>query len=155
MQGISVRKPAIEDKYNLIKLLIPEFEIRTNQSLDEGEYFQKWLVNFELMFNSDLVRMFVAANADNQLIGVITAYLLPRLELAGYYSVIEDVYVKESERGKGVGTLIFNQVIEMLKAEKVKYVTLNVAADNIKGQEFYKRLGFSTEALEMRLTLAT
>lgn len=153
MQEISVRKPTIEDKYNLIKLLIPQFESRTNESLDEGEYFQKWLSNFELMLTSNLVRIFIAINQSSEIVGVTTVYLLPRLELAGYYAVVEDVFVKESERSKGIGSLIFTEVIKLLKAEKVKYVTLNVAPDNLKGQEFYKRLGFVMKATEMSLDL--
>lgn len=154
MPDISIRKPTLDDKYSLIKLLIPQFEARTNESLDEGEYFQKWLANFQLMLRSDLVRMFVAVNQSSELVGVTTVYLLPRLELAGYYAVVEDVFVKQSERSKGIGSLIFAEVIKMLEAEQAKYVTLNVAPDNLKGQEFYKRLGFVMKATEMSLDLS-
>lgn len=153
MSETIVRKAKLEDRYSIIKLLIPSFEGRSNDSLDQGDYFRKWLVNFEKMLSSPLVHVFVAVDKDDQPVGVSTAYLLPRLELAGYYSVIEDVYVKESLRSKGMGTLLFNEIIKLLKEEGVKYATLNVAKDNVKGQEFYKRLGFKNKAMEMSLNL--
>ena len=153
MDSIKIREASLSDAFNLVRLIVPEFAKRTNEDLAEGKYVKKWLENYEMIVHSSIVTSFVAIDSNNELVGVLTVYLLPRLELAGYYSVIEDVFVKESERSKGIGSLLFKEAIKYLKSNGCRYVTLNVARDNDKAQSFYRKLGFKTEALEMRLDL--
>lgn len=147
-----IRQAKLEDSFNLIRLVTPGFWERTDRSFIEGEYYKRWLKNFQEMINSSLVHIFVAEE-NRIIIGVVSVYLLPRLELAGYYAVVEDVFVKESERRKGIGTKLFEEAIAFMKEKDVKYVTLNTGADNIKAQEFYKRLGFENKEVEMTLRL--
>jgi len=149
---ISVREARPEDAYSLIRMMIPEMNSRTDEELNEGEYFPKWRANFLQMLSEPLVKVFVAVSGED-VIGLTTAYLLPRVELAGYYSVVEDVFVKESERSKGIGKLIFEEVIKYLKTANAKNVVLCVANDNVKAQQFYERLGFKQDSVGMKLDL--
>lgn len=149
MEDIQIRTPNLEDCYNIVRLLIPQFSDKSNEELSENKYFQDWFVNFKTLVESPLIKSFIALNSLNEIVGTITVYLLPRLELIEYYSVIEDVFIKESERSKGIGTVLFQEVFKFLKENNVKFVTLNVRKDNVDAQRFYSRLGFENKEFEM------
>jgi|ERR1035437_766035 RimJ/RimL family protein N-acetyltransferase len=56
---------------------------------------------------------------------------------------IAKVYLVESkEKGKGLGTLLFNKLEEYLKNIGIRQIHLDVDVNNIRAQEFYKKLGF-------------
>jgi len=155
MEQVKIRLARPEDALKLIRLLIPEFEQRSDEQLRQVTYFRQWKLVFDQMTQSPALRVFLAER-DGELLGVTTAYLLPRLELAGLYSILEDVFVKERERAKGIGTLIFQEVLSFLRKENVHHVTLGVARDNLMAQRFYEGLGFKSEdGLGMTLSLKT
>ncbi len=152
MPQIKVRDAKLSDSFELIKLLIPDLENKTKISLKEGKYYKKWYLTFKEMLKSKTVEIFVAEK-NKKLVGVATVYILPRLELAGHYAVAEDVHIKESERGKGYGTLVFNALIKYLNGRGIKYVSAVVDKDNKIGRKFYEKLGFSNDTFGMRVDL--
>ena len=50
--------------------------------------------------------------------------------------------IREEYRGHGLGTLMMNTIETDLKRRSFKVLTLNVAKDNPRAHELYKRLGF-------------
>ncbi len=50
--------------------------------------------------------------------------------------------IREEYRSHGLGTLMMNAIGADLKRRSFKTLTLNVAKDNPRAQELYKRLGF-------------
>src|SRR5258706_16454903 len=121
MKNLIIRKAKLDDALNLIKLIIPEFVNRSDESILKGKYYTKWSANFKEMISSSMTNIFLAEKS-NELVGITTVYLLPRLELAGYHAVLEDVYVKESERSKGIGSILIKEVITFITEKEVKYV---------------------------------
>lgn len=56
---------------------------------------------------------------------------------------IAKVYLFESKvKGQGYGTLLLKKLITYLKNINIKQIHLDVDADNIKAQKFYKNFGF-------------
>ena len=87
------------------------------------------------------------AEWDQQFAGFV-AYSI-RLDLwhAAPCCYIEDVVVKPSFRGHGIGTELLKYMLEMAKKEGYVEISLTVSKDNIKAQELYKRIGIDEEVL--------
>jgi len=58
------------------------------------------------------------------------------------YPVLSDLYVKKSERGKGIGHEILRLVGRELKKQKNKYMSLDVETKEKPLQKFYLSAGF-------------
>ncbi|KAB2334713.1 GNAT family N-acetyltransferase [Cytobacillus depressus] len=59
--------------------------------------------------------------------------------------ILNDLYVKESVRGKGYGEKLIKQAIKFAKDTKAKGLLLETAADNIDAQKLYEKVGFTKE----------
>ena len=55
---------------------------------------------------------------------------------------ILNIAVKHGERGKGVGRLLLEECIKILKEEGIKSIYLEVRRSNIKAIKFYQKFGF-------------
>lgn len=82
----------------------------------------------------------VEAYYDNELVGfgVITSYYAS--EVAGITIQLEDLFIKEKYRSKGIAKSYFKTIMEN-HPEAVRF-RLEVCASNIKAIELYKRMGF-------------
>ena len=54
---------------------------------------------------------------------------------------LEDLIVKESMRGKGIGSLLYRKVMEYAAQQKIKRVNWEVLAWNTPAIEFYEKTG--------------
>lgn len=52
---------------------------------------------------------------------------------------LEDFYVKEKSRKRGIGKLLFDEVVQIAKAKKVKRMDWQVLEWNEPGLQFYKK----------------
>ncbi|MDD3520577.1 MAG: GNAT family N-acetyltransferase [Actinomycetota bacterium] len=55
---------------------------------------------------------------------------------------IHSFYVKESFRGKGIGSLLLEESIKILKKEKVKNIELTVDPQNMQAIRLYEKFNF-------------
>jgi ribosomal protein S18 acetylase RimI-like enzyme len=55
---------------------------------------------------------------------------------------LDDVSVKASRRGGGIGTALLEQLKEQLKKEAVTRIDVGVHLENPEARRFYERLGF-------------
>ena len=69
------------------------------------------------------------------------------------YGLLEDVFVKEDVRGKGVGNKLLEKVISQAREKKCYKIigTSRMSRDMV--HEWYKRLGFREYGLEFRMDL--
>lgn len=61
-------------------------------------------------------------------------------EAGGIVLWLEELYIKEKFRGKGLGSEFFAYI---LKTPKVKRFRLEYEKDNLRAEKLYKKLGFS------------
>lgn len=61
---------------------------------------------------------------------------------------IQKIYVLSSAQGKGIGTLLIDEVLTTAKENKADRIKLNVNRDNNRAINFYKRNGFNIEKEE-------
>ena len=68
-------------------------------------------------------------------------------------AMIEKIYVKKSFRGKGIGTKIFNELLNWLKKRKVKSVSAGIFIKNKASIKLHKKLGFKETAVRLQKML--
>lgn len=88
------------------------------------------------------------AVCDDQPIGFGSVFIIDRIR-GGRAAVIEDVVVHESARGKGVGRLLINKLVDHAKVNGCFKVTLVASSENAK---FYEQSGFEEYYLSMKLS---
>jgi ribosomal protein S18 acetylase RimI-like enzyme len=55
---------------------------------------------------------------------------------------ISNMCIEKNHRGKGVGTFLFEKIIEYAKIKKCKNIILDVSKENTIGINLYKKMGF-------------
>lgn len=86
---------------------------------------------------------FVAINNEN-IIGFASIHIIEKLNRRS--CLIEDVVVDKSERGKGVGKLLIEHLINFSKSKSCDKIILNSKESNIP---FYNKLGFVQNEIQM------
>lgn len=95
---------------------------------------------------------FVAVSETNEIIGYVT-YFFAYYTWIGKSLYMDDLYVRNEYRGKGVGSKLINQVIELAKKEGCKKLRWQVSEWNLPAIEFYKSLGASIDGVESNCDL--
>ena len=67
------------------------------------------------------------------------------------FGLLEDVYVAEDNRGKGLGTQLVKQVIQAAKEQGCYKLIATSRKSRPKVHQLYKRLGFQEHGLEFRI----
>jgi ribosomal protein S18 acetylase RimI-like enzyme len=84
----------------------------------------------------------ITAAEDNfEIVGFCTAAIIknpPVLELPEF-GYIQDMAVKESARGKGIGKLLLTEVENWFASKQIKRIELNVLITNQSAQNFWRR----------------
>ena len=67
------------------------------------------------------------------------------------YGLLEDVYVDEAFRGRGLGTRLTKQVITAAKENKCYKLIATSRTARVKVHELYEKLGFKNYGIEFRM----
>lgn len=60
--------------------------------------------------------------------------------------VLNDLYVKETARRKGVATELINKAIGLAEETKAKGILLETGKENVKAQKLYETIGFTKDS---------
>lgn len=88
---------------------------------------------------------FVAVNNET-IIGFASIHIIEKLNRRS--CLIEDVVVDKNERGKGIGKLLIEHLINFSKSKSCDKIILNSKESNIP---FYNKLGFVQNEIQMIL----
>lgn len=69
------------------------------------------------------------------------------------YGLLEDVFVEESERGKGTGNLLLQEIIKEAKARGCYKLIATSRVERDSVHAWYERHGFKNYGLEFRMDL--
>lgn len=69
------------------------------------------------------------------------------------FGLLEDVYVSEENRGRGLGTQLIKQVIETAKQQGCYKIIATSRKSRPSVHQLYKKLGFQEYGLEFRINL--
>jgi GNAT superfamily N-acetyltransferase len=155
---MEIRRATIQDKNKIVTLMdefnnyyydnnifseefLPFWEYKDKQAIFD-ETAQEWLTKSEYM-------LFVAEE-NGEIIGYICGQVKERkprvLDKEGY---INDWFVKEGKRKKGVGMKLYKTLIEQFKEQKCNRLGLLTNTRNKETIDFYHKLGFIDESLTM------
>lgn len=114
------------------------------------EYDVPTLEKFKSRIQTTLQKFpYIIAEEDNQILGY--AYASPFKERAAYgWSVETSIYVKQNERQKGIGRLLYEKLEEILKKQGILNVNACIGYPQIEDEyltqdsvRFHEKLGYS------------
>ena len=115
---------------DVVKILIDSFSNNYDREINDS------------IFSSDEVDGIVAL--ENEIVvGYASIHYLKKITRKS--GVIEDVVVKENQRGKGIGKLLVKNLIEKAKQNNCDKIILSSSEKNLK---FYQKLGFQKTNLK-------
>ena len=113
---------------NLLKQHVPESPDITMSHVQE-------------MIHSKCVFLFVAKNAEGAIVGMSTLIHVPKLDKLSK-TIIEDVVVDVSERGKGIGEMLTKAAIDKARDLSATQISLTSSPKRIAANGLYQKLGF-------------
>lgn len=116
---------------NLVKELAV-YEKAPNEVEVTIEEMTEWGFGTDKQFD-----FFVAA--ENEVIVGLALYYYKYSTWKGKCLFLEDIIVTESQRGKGLGKLLFDKVVQVSKEQKVRRMEWQVLDWNTPAIEFYKK----------------
>ena len=116
---------------DVVNILIDSFSNNYDKEINES------------IFSSDEVDGIVAMEEGNVL-GYASIHYIKKITRKS--GIIEDVVVKENQRGKGIGKLLVKNLIEKAKKNNCDKIILSSSEKNLK---FYEKLGFKKNEFEM------
>ena len=104
-------------------------------------------------FGENKIFEFFVAEDDNQLVG-ISLYYYKYSTWKGKCMFLEDIIVTENRRGEGIGKKLFQEVLKVAAAEKVRRLEWQVLDWNETAIDFYKKFNsrFDSEWINCKLT---
>jgi RimJ/RimL family protein N-acetyltransferase len=88
----------------------------------------------------------IGAETDDELIGFISASRIPLKRVKHRVHIVVGVLKKES--GKGIGTRLFEKLIEWAKNNELSKLELTVMMHNERAIDLYKKIGFEIEGIK-------
>ncbi len=126
-------------------------ETLSNLSDLDGLFPKEGRKIFSVMKRDPLYHVFVAVASDGQVIGATTLLVEQKfIHRGGLVGHIEDVAVRKGHEGKGVGGSVVGAAVEKARELGCYKVILDCKSDLV---DFYKKLGFRTHEVEMRIDL--
>ncbi len=101
----------------------------------------------KMISEKDFLHGFTARDEDDKIIGYAT-FFFAYYTWVGKSLYMDDLYIKEQYRGKGIGTLLINTVIKHAEKEKCDRLRWQVSEWNKPAISFYKSLGAKIDETE-------
>lgn len=138
--SITIRK-ADTDDFPAIFSLFKEFS-----------HFQKTLEKVlitlnELIADGNYFQCLVAEDADKAITGFAT-FFFAYYSWTGRAIYLDDLYVTNAFRDRGIGKMLLEKVIEFAKNNKCKNVRWRVSQWNTNAIDFYKKMGVEIDEID-------
>lgn len=114
---------------------------------------KKLTISVEKMIeDKDLFQCFVAESNSQEIIG-FASYFFAYYSWSGKAIYLDDLYVREDYRNKGIGKKLFGEVINLAKIENCKKIRWQVSNWNQKAIQFYQKMGATLDYVEINCDL--
>lgn len=128
---IEVVQEATAELHEALRRLVPQLS-RSARPLSEDQ--------LESLIRSDAVRLLVARDADQKIVGTLTLAVFPLP--TGMRAWIEDVVVDETVRGQGLGESLTVAALDIARSEGAVTVDLTSRPSREDANRLYRRVGF-------------
>ncbi|TGE37248.1 GNAT family N-acetyltransferase [Desulfosporosinus fructosivorans] len=143
-----IRKATKDDVPVLVRMRLMlqlHMETANERILKHNETWKVGLPQFysDLIGNSNSLGLLVFDNEKGQAVGMTIGQLIEDREMeVQRYVKINDVWVDEDYRRKGVCSLMVNKLIELYKERGINTFTLNYVIDNLEAEATWRALEF-------------
>lgn len=149
MDNIVFRKSIKEDIPTINALFIKMVEEINRKMVNEGV---EPYTNLENGFEEDYLDSFYE-NEDNIIFvaehnNKVVGFLSVNNYKEDGYIYLDDYYIREEYRGKGIGSELMNMAIAYAKEDHVDRIMTHVESANKSSIDFYKNRGFQTEEVQ-------
>lgn len=144
---LTIGNAALEDIPALTSLLDSLFAIEVDFSADITKQVQGLQMIIE---NPTLAIIKVARDAENKVIGMVSAQLVISTAQGAYSAWVEDMVIAEKYRGMGVGRKLLDAAISWAKEKGANRAQLLVDIENQPALGYYQHLGWETTQLQAR-----
>ena len=138
MSEIRIRKAGPADLDIILTLLEKQFNEHRIDDLTADEL--EGAIKTE--FTKNDLGFFMIASKEDQVIGFAAVSYAWTLEHGGKSAWLDELYVLPDQRSAGVGSLLVEGVIKVLKQEGCLAIDLEVEADHSRAEHLYARKGF-------------
>ena len=147
-----LRQATAEDLPSIIHLLADDDLGRTREDA-RTPLDPRYLAAFAAIERDSNQRL-VVAEQDGRIVGCLQLTLIPGLSRLGLWrGQIESVRVASSERGGGIGRIMFEWAIGECRARGCGLVQLTTDKARARAHSFYEALGFEASHEGMKLVL--
>lgn len=87
----------------------------------------------------------LGAEGPNGLVGFVHFFERPSIE-KGFDLVVQSLVIDETQRGRGIGRLLMNEVESAALARGIRSIALSSRSDRHDAHSFYERLGYEVVA---------
>ena len=138
--NVTIRRAERKDCASMFELIkeLAEFERAPNEVTATLEHFE------ESGFGNNPVWWGFVAEENNLIVGFVL-YYIRYSTWKGQRMYLEDFLVTEKARGKGVGKMLFNSLIEEAKEKKFNGIVWQVLDWNEPAIQFYKKYNAKIE----------
>lgn len=107
----------------------------------------------QLLASPHTACILVARNAEQTVIGMVTAQLVISTAEGGYSAWIEDMVIAQAYRRHGIGKRLLQGILDWARAQGASRAQLLVDVDNAPAVAYYDHLGWSSSRMGMRRIL--
>lgn len=140
---INIKTATFTDIETLILLIAELFQIEEDFQADAD----KQRTGLELLLNSNSAKIFVAENADNQIVGMCSVQILISTAEGAKVGLVEDLIVNEAYRGQGIGKKLLQRLEQWANEQGLKRLQLLTDKNNQLALKFYAQQEWKTTQL--------
>jgi len=152
---MNLRKASIEDAEEIVlELWLPlarEMEDISDYNELADELNKEELIDYRKNKLKEGNSVTVVSEDEESLTGFATISTKERSEIfsRGKYAKVNEIFVKENFRRKGIASDLLNRLFEHAKELNCEQVELNVNVENEPGKRLYENEGFESEKIKM------
>jgi len=150
-QNIVIRRAEMDDIDMLVELLTSLFTIETDFSINP----QKQQKGLSLMLEQTDKSCVLVAVHDKKVVGMCTGQLIVSTAEGGFKVIVEDVVVKEDNRGLGIGSVLLSKIQNWAISCGASRMDLLADKRNKSALNFYKQQNWKqTEMIALQKHLS-
>ncbi len=156
MSEMIIRRAVSSDIESLIDLYgeMEEHARRISSDLmfTLGSRWRELTGRYFVEFSNAEDKLVLVALSRGKIVGFLVAMVTEPLPIfvEREYGSLNDMFVKEEHRGKGLGKRLMETAIEWFKEKKIRRIELRVGASNRDAIAFYESHGFKIRAHTMK-----
>ena len=129
----------------VVRELMTEFYAHEGLDFDEARTLGAFRA---LAADPNLGRVWIF-RVDGEAVGYLAVTVCYSLEFAGRYALVDELYVREAFRGRGIATRALELAAEVCREMDLSALRLEVDVWNTRARDLYRRLGFTLQERHM------